>query len=94
MSKRFTEEFKQEAIRLVREEGLSNREVSEDLGLGKSTLAKWLQRAGNKSESLNSAKPLTELEREELKRLRKENNVLKMERDILKKATAFFAKTS
>lgn len=88
MRKRFSEEFKTEALRLVRETGTTVEQASKDLGVGKSTLTRWL------SESAGSPElpPLSINEREELKQLRKENAQLKLEREILKKASAYFAK--
>jgi transposase len=88
MPQKHTEEFKIEAIKLVREQGLSVSQVAKDLGIGQSTLSKWLAAATQ----IPGANSLTESEKEELKRLRKENHTLRMERDLLKKATAFFSK--
>lgn len=90
MRRTFSEEFKAEAVRLVVEQGLTLAQVSNDLGIGKSTLDRWihLQRRSEPQQLL------TEDEKSELKRLRKEVSVLRMERDILKKATAFFSRTS
>jgi transposase len=90
MAKRFSPEYKQEAVKLVVGQGLSAAQAARDLGIGKSTLDRWI------AESRGQAQPdaLTENERVELKRLRKEVTVLRMERDILKKATAYFAKTT
>lgn len=89
MGKKFDEEFRREAVKLVLEGGVPAARAARDLGVSQTTLGKWLTAArGTESESLS------ESEREELKRLRKENVQLKMERDILKKATAYFAKNS
>jgi transposase len=89
MGRKFDEEFRQEAVRLVLEGGVPAARAARDLGVSQTTLSKWLTAARSvKGESLS------ETEREELKRLRKENVQLKMERDILKKATAYFAKNS
>ena len=87
--RKFTSEFKAEAVKLVTEQGLSVGQASKDLGIGESTLSKWVQnyRENNQGDSV-----LTLSEREELKQLRKENHILKMERDVLKKATAIFSK--
>lgn len=87
MRKRYSEEFKTEALRLVREVGLSPVQVSKDVGVGESTLSKWLAATINTTEVTLSVN-----EREELKQLRKENAQLKLEREILKKASAYFAK--
>lgn len=88
MTRKFTDEFKAEAVRLVKEQGLSVSQVAKDLGLGLSTVSKWLTAANQ----LPGVESLSESEKEELKRLRKENHTLRMERDLLKKATAFFSK--
>lgn len=90
MRRRFSDEFKAEAVRLVLEQGLTPAQAAKDLGIGESTLGKWLsaKRVDVQPESLS------ESEKAELKRLRRENSVLRMERDILKKATAFFSKSS
>ena len=89
MARRFSEEFRAEAVRLVIDGGVPVSRACRDLGIGQSTLEKWLAAA-----KAGAPEALTESEREELKRLRKENTQLKMERDILKKATAFFARNT
>ena len=89
MAKRFSEEFRTEAVRLVTEGGVPVARACRDLSVGRSTLEKWLAAA-----KAGAPEAITETEREELKRLRKENGQLKMERDILKKATAYFARNS
>lgn len=89
MPQKFSEEFKSEAIKLVKQQGLSVSQVASDLNVGKSTLEKWIKQLGNSSSGQES---LSESEKEELKRLRKEVHTLRMERDILKKATAYFSK--
>jgi len=83
-----SEEFKREAVKLVTEEGYTVAEAARNLGINASLLRKWKLKFESEDESL------TEDERMELARLRSENRRLKMERDILKKATAFFAKES
>jgi transposase len=82
-----SEEFKQEAVRIALTSGLSRERVAKDLGIGKSTLGKWVSQY--RPNDLVSA-PQADLAREN-ERLRLENRVLKEERDILKKATQFFA---
>ena len=84
----FTEEFKREAVRLVDTSGLPIRQISADLGVGLSTLTRWL-RIYRDQELLSG--PHDDVDKE-LARLRKENELLRAERDLLKKATAFFAK--
>jgi len=89
MPRKFDEEYRSQAVKLVRESGVPVKRAASELGIGESTLSKWLAAANGQAGSEAS---LVESEREELKRLRKENLQLRMERDILKKATAYFAK--
>jgi len=92
---RYTKEFRQEAVKLVIEEGLSWGDAARQLSLPTSTLANWVKaaKAGKLGEVGKTYRPLTEIEME-LARVKKENAELKMERDILKKAAAYFAKES
>ncbi|GEQ97383.1 hypothetical protein JCM17844_10200 [Iodidimonas gelatinilytica] len=85
--KKHTEAFKQEAVRIALTSGLSRRRVSADLGVGLSTLGKWMSQY--RSSDLTAA-PQADLAREN-ERLRRENRILKEEREILRKATQFFA---
>ena len=89
----FTDEFKASAARLVIEEKKSLSKVSEDLDLTPSSLGKWVEQA-RADQGKSKRGSLTTEEKEELARLRKENRVLRIEREILKKAAAFFAKES
>ena len=86
---RFTPEFRTEALRLAAESDTPLRTIARDLGMSRETLRKWVEAARPEPRQ-----PLTEDERSELLRLRRENRRLEMERDILKKATAFFARQS
>ena len=86
---RYSPEFRVEAVRLVRSSSDPLAKVARDLGVNPETLRLWVQAA-----QPPSAVPLTDDERGELGRLRREVRELRMERDILKKATAFFAKQS
>ena len=83
-------EFRAEAVRLVRSGGKLISEVAEDLGVSEQTLRNWVRQGdlddGRRSDGLTSS------EQEELRRLRRENRVLRQEREILKKAAAFFAR--
>ena len=90
---RYTKEFREEAARLVLEEGLSSGEAAKRLSLPKSTLENWVRsaRAGNLGNVGKNRRPLTEVELE-LARVKKELATVRMERDILKKAAAYFAK--
>jgi transposase len=87
----FTPEFKAETVRLVREGEKSVTAVARDLDLSLSAAARWVREA-EIEEGNGPAGALTKAEREELTQLRRENAQLRMEREILKKATAFFAK--
>jgi transposase len=90
MGIRRTEEFRSEAVRIALTSGLSQKQVSADLGICVSTLGKWITL--HKHTELMSG-PDHDKDKE-LARLRKENKTLREERDILKKATAFFASQS
>lgn len=84
----FTEDFKREAVRLTETSGRTITRVADDLGLGLSTLTRWKKRYRD-ADLL--AGPHEDTARE-LARLRKENEVLRQEREILKRAATFFAK--
>ena len=87
----FTDEFKAGAVRLVLDEGKSITQVSKDLDLTPSSLGKWVEQArADKGKSARGT--LTSDEKAELAQLRKEVRTLRTEREILKKAAAFFAK--
>lgn len=83
-------EFRAEAIALVRSSGRSQRAIAEDLGISTETLRQWLKQADLDAGVRHDG--LTTNEREELARLRRENRILREEREILKKAAAFFAR--
>ena len=88
--RQFTDEFKASAVRLVLDEGKSVGAAARDLDLTESSLRNWVERA--RADRTHGRTGLTTAEREELARLRKENRELRTEREILKKAAAFFAK--
>jgi transposase len=88
--RRFDEDFKAQAVRLVLEEGKSVGSVARDLDLTETALREWVKRA--RADRSKGKTGLTTAEREELTRLRRENRILQEEREILKKAAAFFAK--
>ena len=90
--RRFSEEFRAGAIRLVLDEGRSVGAVARELDLTASALRQWVKHA--QAERTKGKSGLMKEEREELARLRKELRIVAEERDILKKATAFFAKQS
>ena len=88
----FSDEFKAETVKLVRDSGKSVGAIARELDLTETALRKWVQQAIDAGRGPAGA--LTTEEREELVRLRRENRTLQMERTILKKATAFFARES
>lgn len=89
--RKHTDEFRQGAVRLVVEEGKSITDVARDLDLHRSLLSYWVRRA--KVDAGKGPKgALTTAERDELSELRKKVRVLEMERALLKKAAAFFAR--
>ena len=93
MRKKYTLEFKEEAVKLVTEQGYSRNKAALVLGVDRRNIRRWIDASMGKvktrpQKSVGSQKIP---EHEEIKRLRKEVDRLKMERDILKKATAFFA---
>lgn len=89
--RQFTDEYKAGAVRLVLVEGKSVTGTAKDLGLAGSVLSRWVEQA-RANQGTSQRGTLTSEEKEELTRLRKENRELRLEREILKKATAFFAK--
>lgn len=93
--RKYTLEFKQEAVRLVNEENMSQAQVGKDLGVDRSTIRSWCDKAA-RGELAGRSGTVSEAEstEEELARLRRENRILREEREILKKAAAFFAKES
>ena len=88
--RQFSEEFRVQACRLVLDEGKSVGAVARELDLTESALRLWVRQA--QADRSKGRTGLTTAEREELARLRRENRILQEERDILKKAAAFFAK--
>jgi len=92
---RYTKEFREEAVKLVTEEKLSVPVAAKRLSLPQSTLGNWLKasKVGKLAEIGKGQRPLTEIEME-LARTKRELVEVKMERDILKKAAAYFAKES
>lgn len=92
--RKFTQEFKDDAVSLVIDQGYSCAEVARRLGVSDNNVNRWVRQYRQRND-IESADGLSPEEMEaELKRLRKENKRLEMERDILKKAAAFFANES
>lgn len=89
--RRFTKAFEEEAVRLAATSGRTQRAVAEDLGVGLSTLVRWIGRSRDRLTEVPGEAPQADMAAE-VKRLRRENEVLRQERDILKRATAFFAR--
>ncbi len=96
MSKRrkHSREFKIEAVKLMTEQGYSVSEAATSLGIHQSMLRNWKNKCLAEGGSSFRGNGVRTAEQQELQRLREENKRLRMERDILKKATAFFAKES
>jgi transposase len=86
--RKFDEDFKQGAVRLVLETGKPIAQVARELGINDGTLGNWVTKARRGRDGANP--PLTESERPELERLRKENTELRMQRDVLKRSVALW----
>ena len=89
----YSDEFKQDAVRLVVEEGYSFKSACEAVGVCQQSLRAWYAKLGPKPEPCGEDATVEELQ-SELKRLRKQLKRTELEREILKKATAYFAKES
>jgi len=87
-NKSYTTQFKEETVALVTEQGYSVTDAASAVGVRPNQIYNWKKRLANESSGIR----LTGEEREELIRLRKENKKLKIEKEILKKASAYFAK--
>lgn len=90
--KTYDKDFKLSAVKMVLEEGLPVAQVSRDLGINENSLHNWKKKYLEDKENAFPGKGRLKPEDEELRRLQKELKTVKMERDILKKAMAFFAK--
>jgi transposase len=87
----YSDQFKRDAVQLLRSSDRSLEQLAKELGVSRGSLSNWVKQA---DVNTGKAEGLTSDEREELRRLRRENKVLAEEREILKKAAAFFAKDS
>ena len=84
----YTDDFKRDAVALVTEQGYKIAEAARSLGIGVNLLGRWRREFAEEASGIR----LSADEREELKRLRKEVRMLRMEKEILKKASQYFAK--
>jgi transposase len=92
--RRFTREFKLEAVRLIKERGVSVAQASRDLAVHQTQLRKWVQDFADDPQQAFPGHGQMKPEQAEIARLKREVTKLKAERDILKKAAAYFAKES
>ncbi len=90
--KKYTKEFKEEAVKLITDQGYSFADAGRNLGLNPNLISRWKRDLEGGDIEMSPAQMVAM--KSELRELRKENKRLKMEREILKKATAFFAKES
>ena len=88
--RRFTQEYQDQAVSLVLHSGRTIRDVARSIGVHEITLGKWVSKA--KEGETGPGKELSETERAELERLRKEITIVRMERDVAKKVAAWFVK--
>lgn len=87
MGRKFSDEYKTDAVRMVLENGISVSQVAKELGIGNSTMGKWLGLYRSKGGGQNDQNK----DQEELRKLRVENEKLRLEKELLKKAAVFFA---
>lgn len=90
--RRFTAEFKREAVKLAMRSGTSRAQVAQELGLNAAMLSKWVREAGSGKWDMTPGKGLKTEQQTEVDRLRRELKRVTTERDILKKAVVYFAK--
>jgi len=90
--KKYTAEFKREAVKLARQDGVSRAKVAQELGLNVTMLTRWVREAQAGKWDMAPGKPLRTEQQQELERLRRELKRVTTERDILKKAVGYFAK--
>ena len=90
--RKFSREFKVEAVKLVKDRGVSVAQAARDLEVHENVMRKWVKEFGSDPAQAFPGHGQMRPEQQEIERLRRENNRLRAERDILKKAAAFFAK--
>ena len=91
---KYSKEYKEEAVKLVTEQGYTVAAAAKNLGIRENMLWRWKKTIQEEAERTSSRNSSSLSSDEELRQLRAENKRLRMERDILKKATAYFAKES
>ncbi|BBO72927.1 transposase [Desulfosarcina widdelii] len=91
MGKRFDKEFKIEAVRLASEPGNTQSEIERDLGISQGIISRWKRELRNDGDQAFPGKGRLKPDDDELRRLKRENERLRQERDILKKAVAIFS---
>lgn len=87
MYQRFDEEFREQAVKMALEKKIPQKQIAEDLGVARSTLTGWIQAYKKGNPIVSGESP----EQKEIRKLKRENEVLREERDILKKAMAIFS---
>ena len=92
--RQFSREFKLEAVKLVKNRGVSVAQASRDLGVHENVLRKWVRELAADPQQAFPGQGVMKPEQAEIERLKKENAKLRMERDLLKKAAAYFARES
>ena len=90
----YTREFKLEALRLLETSGKNTAQIERDLGIGAGCLSRWKRELGENDEQAFPGKGRLTPEQEHIRELERENEILRQERDILKKAVAIFAPQS
>jgi len=90
----YTREFKVEAVRLLRRSGKSQAEVADELGIASSTMCRWNKEFGEDGEDAFPGRGRLTEEEERIRQLERENEILRQERDILKKAVTIFSQPS
>ena len=90
--RKFSREFKVEAVKLVKDRGVSVAQAARDLDVHENVMRKWVKEFGSDPAQAFPGQGQMKPEQQEIERLRRENNRLRAERGILKKAAAFFAK--
>jgi transposase len=92
--KTYTREFKIEAVRLLETSGKSQTQIERELGIGSSNLSRWKKQFGTHGEDAFPGRGNLTPDKERIRQLERENEILRQERDILKKAVAIFSKRS